>query len=105
MLGVVLAAAAPGAASASTVGATTAVVHVQAPPPTDEPPVDAGPPVTANEFLPENRDVTECIGALERPGCGSEQRGGWRQFAVLGVLFAGLLVVFGRIAIAVRRRG
>lgn len=66
------------------------------------PPVTA-PTVTANEFLPENADVTDCIGALERPGCGSESRGGWRQTLVFGLMAAGLVLVFGRVAVAVRR--
>ncbi len=57
----------------------------------------------ANPFLPENRDLTDCIGTLQRPGCGSEARGGWHQNAVAIVMFAGLLVVFGRIAWGVRR--
>ena len=57
----------------------------------------------ANPFLPENRDLTECIGMLQRPGCGSEARGGWHQNAVAIVMVAGLLLVFGRIFWGVRR--
>ncbi len=57
----------------------------------------------ANPFLPENRDLTDCIGTLQRPGCGSEARGGWHQNAVAIVMFGGLLVVFGRIAWGIRR--
>ena len=66
--------------------------------PTDEIVVDE-----ANPFLPENRDLTECVGMLQRPGCGSEARGGWHQNAVAIVMIAGLLLVFGRIAWGVRR--
>lgn len=66
-------------------------------------PIVVRPPITANDFLPEERDVTDCIGVLERPGCGNENRGGWRQFAVLGALTLGLVVVFGNIARGVRR--
>jgi hypothetical protein len=69
------------------------------------PPDTSPPPVTANEFFPEQRDVTDCIGVLERPGCGSESRGGWRQLLVFGVIAVGLVVVFGKITIEVRRRG
>lgn len=88
----------------ATVAATSPPTTVPGPPTTDA--ERAGvPPVTANDFLPEDRDVTDCIGVLERPGCGNENRGGWRQYAVLGVLLAGLLVVFGNIARGVRRRG
>ncbi len=57
----------------------------------------------ANPFLPENRDLSECIGMLQRPGCGSEARGGWHQDLVAIVMVTGLLIVFGRVAWAVRR--
>jgi hypothetical protein len=66
--------------------------------PTDEIIIDE-----ANPFLPETRDLTDCVGTLERPGCGSESRGGWRQNAVAIVMIAGLVLVFGRIAWGVRR--
>jgi hypothetical protein len=57
----------------------------------------------ANPFLPENRDLTDCVGMLQRPGCGSEARGGWHQNAVAIVMVTGLLIVFGRVAWGVRR--
>ena len=62
------------------------------------------PPITANPFFPEERNVTDCIGVLERPGCGNENRGGWRQYAVLGVIAVGLLIVFGNVVRGVRQR-
>jgi len=62
------------------------------------------PPISANEFIPEDRDLTSCIGALERPGCGSESRGGWRQTLVFGALLVGLVVVFGNVVRGVRKR-
>jgi hypothetical protein len=61
------------------------------------------PPVTANEFLPESADLTTCIGAVERPGCGNENRGGWHQSLVFVVLVLALALVFIRIAVGVRR--
>ena len=57
----------------------------------------------ANPFLPENRDLTDCVGMLQRPGCGSEARGGWHQNLVAIAMVGGLLIVFGRVAWAVRR--
>ncbi len=78
--------------------------HATAPP--DEP---AAPPTTevvideGNPFLPETQDLTACVGMLERPGCGSEARGGWHQNAVAIVMVSGLLIVFGRVAWGVRR--
>jgi hypothetical protein len=67
------------------------------------PPVDSQPPITANDFIPEERDLTSCIGVLERPGCGSESRGGWRQTMILVAIFGGLVVVFGNVARGVRK--
>ncbi len=74
------------------------------------PPVDPTTPITtevgideANPFLPEDRDVTDCVGMLQRPGCGSEARGGWHQELVAIVMVGGLLIVFGRVAWGVRR--
>ncbi|MDX2380019.1 MAG: hypothetical protein QNM02_09720 [Acidimicrobiia bacterium] len=67
------------------------------------PPASTEPPITANDFFPEQRDVTDCIGVLERPGCGSESRGGWRQVLVFGLIAVGLVVVFTKITIEVRR--
>lgn len=74
-----------------------APVAVAAPPPSDE------PPVTANPFLPEQQNVGDCIGALERPGCGSEERGGWRQTLVFAIMGVGLVFVFAMVAREVRR--
>lgn len=60
-------------------------------------------PIATNEFLPEDRDLTDCIGVLERPGCGSESRGGWRQFAVFALIAVGMVVIFGNVVRGVRR--
>lgn len=80
-------------------GTTTGTASVLASTPDDS----TIPPVTANDFLPEERDVTDCIGVLERPGCGSESRGGWRQLLVFGLLAGALVVVFTKITLGVRR--
>ncbi len=86
---------------------TVATVPSDEPPTTEPvattPPVETRPPITANDFIPEDRDLTSCIGVLERPGCGSESRGGWRQTLVLVAIFAGLGIVFGNVALGVRR--
>ena len=78
--------------------ATSASAQSDDPVPTEDVTVD-----TANPFLPEDRDVTECIGMLQRPGCGSEARGGWHQNAVAIAMIGGLVVVFGRVAYGVRK--
>jgi hypothetical protein len=68
-----------------------------------EPVTTEVPVVTANPFLPEEADLTSCIGMLQRPGCGSEERGGWHQYLVAIAMVGGLLIVFGRVAWGVRR--
>jgi hypothetical protein len=87
----------PGAAGRAAPDASTP------PPSTTVAPPSTVPPVTANEFLPENADLTTCIGAVERPGCGNENRGGWHQLLVFGVLALAMAIVFTRITIGVRR--
>jgi hypothetical protein len=62
------------------------------------------PPVTDNAFIPEDRDLGECITAVPKPGCGSEARGDWHQGVVLAVMVAGLIVIGWRIVRGVRRR-
>jgi hypothetical protein len=72
-----------------------------------EVPVDVDtprPPTTANDFFPEDRDLTSCIGVLERPGCGSEARGGWRQGLILLAVLGGLTIVFGNVIRSARKR-
>jgi hypothetical protein len=58
---------------------------------------------TANPFLPDDVDLSLCVGTLPRPGCGSEERGGWHQNLVAIAMVVGLLIVFGRVAWGVVR--
>jgi hypothetical protein len=58
---------------------------------------------TANPFLPDDVDLSLCVGTLPRPGCGSEERGGWHQNLVAIAMVVGLLIVFGRVAWGVLR--
>jgi len=66
------------------------------------------PPVT-NDFMDLERDVSECISAMPKPGCGREptssgDRGGWQQLVVFGVLMVGMAGIGVRIAVSVRAR-
>jgi hypothetical protein len=89
-----------GAASAAT---EPTVPVTTAPAPDDTPEATAAPEVTCNEFLPEDRSISECISAAPRPGCGSKQRGGWHQYLVFLSLVGGLTVIGWRIIAGVRR--
>jgi hypothetical protein len=59
-------------------------------------------PVTVTDFYPENNDLSDCVGLVERPGCGSEARGGWRQTVTFALLAPGLGLIFWRVAVGVR---
>ena len=61
------------------------------------------PDDTINEFLPVDRGLGDCISSVERPGCGSEARGGWRQGLVFGLILAGLGFIAWRIWAASQR--
>ena len=59
--------------------------------------------VTVNAFVPTERDLSECISAVPKPGCGSEARGGWRQTAVFALVVAGLGFIAWRVVAGARR--
>lgn len=60
------------------------------------------PPVT-NDLLPAN-DVTNCIGTVERAGCGSKARADGHTYLVFLALTAGLVFIGWRVARGVRAR-
>ena len=66
-------------------------------------PATATATVVENEFIPEDRNLSDCISAVPRPGCGSDNRSGWRQWLVLGAIVGGLGVITWRIVVAGRR--
>lgn len=61
------------------------------------------PPVTVTDFYPEESNLSDCVGLVERPGCGSEARGGTGQTVVFVLLVIGLGIIFWRVAVGVRR--
>ena len=82
-------------------GSVSGAAAAAAPDPT-VPPATA-PVVTANEFLPTDRDLTDCVGVLEKPGCGSEERGGAATTVVFVVMLLAMVLIFGRIVVGVRQ--
>jgi hypothetical protein len=64
---------------------------------------DDTPPITVNPFLPDDRGISECISAVPKPGCGSEERGGWHQQLVFLALVGGLAFIGWRIVAGARR--
>ncbi|MGA9275907.1 hypothetical protein [Ilumatobacter sp.] len=84
-------------ATAAVIVTTPAVIAVDA--------AGAGdpPPVTVSDFFPEENNLTDCLGLVERPGCGSEERGGWAQNVIFVLLVLGLGFIFWRVFVGVRR--
>ena len=87
-------------------GVSGAGANDLAPAPTDSAPPTPPPatprPVATNDFLPEDRGLSDCISAIPKPGCGSEARGGWRQTLVLVTILAGLTLIVWRIVVGAR---
>ena len=59
---------------------------------------------TINDFIPEGRDLSECISSLPKPGCGSDARSDLAQGVLFGVLIAALVFIAWRIVRSSRRR-
>jgi hypothetical protein len=69
-----------------------------------EPPTPVPTTVVDNPYLPADQNLSDCVSALPRPGCGSEAQGGWRQALVLGLVLAGGAFIAWRVVRSVRRR-
>lgn len=83
-------------------GSTLVPVAAASVPPADQPP-------TTNDFLDLERDVSECISSMPKPGCGREptssgDRGGWQQTLVFAVLMTSMAGIGVRVVFAVRKR-
>ena len=61
------------------------------------------PGAIENDFIPTDRDISECISAIPKPGCGSEARGGWRQGLVLLAILTGIAFIAWRIVRSARK--
>ena len=81
--------------TAAAAGPASAVVASVAPPTT--------PPVTDNPFLPQDKNLTECVSANPQPGCGSKAHGGWRQALTFVVVALAMAFIGWRIVVIVRR--
>jgi hypothetical protein len=101
LLGVTLAGAMPfgGATVAAAAGAPHGAAAASWPQGVD----DVTPPVS-NDFIPSDEDLTDCVGLVERPNCGSSDKGGWRTYLAFAILMAGMAFIGWRISRAVRAR-
>jgi hypothetical protein len=67
------------------------------------PPSTVAPSVT-NDLLPDNNDVTNCVGTVEQANCGSRARADGHTYLVFLALALGLTFIGWRIARGVRAR-
>jgi len=63
-----------------------------------------GGPVATNDLLPQNNDVTNCVGTAEPANCGSKARADGHTYLVFLALILGLAFIGWRIARGVRAR-
>jgi hypothetical protein len=56
-----------------------------------------------NEFVPD-KNLSDCVGTLERPNCGSTAKGGRGTYLTFLALILGLAFIFWRIARGVKAR-
>ena len=77
--------------------APAAQAMATAPPSTDVPPI-------TNDLIPENNEVTNCIGTVEQANCGSRARADGHTYLVFIALAAGMGFIGWRIARGVRAR-
>jgi hypothetical protein len=61
------------------------------------------PTPTTNPFIPEDRNLSDCVSSVPQPGCGSKARSGWRQWLVFGVIALAIAFIGWRIVRLVRR--
>ena len=73
-------------------------------PPTTEAPDSTVPDSTFNDFIPEQRAISDCISAAPRPGCGSEARSDYHQWLVFIALVLGMAFVGWRVMVGLRRQ-
>jgi hypothetical protein len=87
--------------AATSVPATAVLATAPAPPDTS---ASVTGPVATNDLLPQNNDLSNCVGTVERANCGSAARADWHTYLVFTVLIAGLAFIFWRISRGVRAR-
>ena len=66
-----------------------------------------GTPVTGiagNQFIPEDQNISSCVGTNERPNCGSKSKGGYHLYLVFAALFGGVGFIGWRVARGVKAR-
>ena len=61
------------------------------------------PTSTLNDFIPVDRDLSDCISAVQKPGCGSESRSDYHEWLVFIALIGGMAFIGWRVVSSARR--
>jgi hypothetical protein len=61
-------------------------------------------PTTDNVFIPANQNLSDCVGTLERPNCGSASKSDVNMYITFAVLMAGMAAIGWRLTVAIRKR-
>ena len=61
-------------------------------------------PTTVNDLIPTDQNLTDCVGTLEKPNCGSNRKNDVHMYMTFGVLMGGMALIGWRIAVAIRKR-
>lgn len=64
----------------------------------------SGDGIADNEFIPEGQNLSDCVGTVERPDCGTKSKGGLHMWLVFAAIILGLGVVGWRLSVSIRRR-
>jgi hypothetical protein len=82
-----------------------ATTHASAPPTTTSATQPStGGPIATNDLLPDNNDISNCVGTVESANCGSRARADGHTYLVFLALTLGLAFIGWRIARGVRAR-
>jgi hypothetical protein len=92
------------AMTAMTALATVTMTAVPAATTSATPPPSTVAPSVTNDLLPDNNDVTNCVGTVEQANCGSRARADGHTYLVFLALALGLTFIGWRIARGVRAR-
>jgi hypothetical protein len=67
-------------------------------------PISEQAPPASNVFIPDEQDLTDCVGTLDRPNCGSNEKGGWHFYLTMLALAGGIGFIGWRVTKGVRAR-
>jgi hypothetical protein len=61
-------------------------------------------PTTDNVFIPADQNLSDCVGTMERPNCGSASKSDVNMYITFAVLIAAMAGIGWRLTVAIRKR-